>query len=135
VGLTSAIRLLIQRPRPTVSAAVANWNSGVATSGQPGGNLFVVGQANVWMRLVECFVLIGGLTPGATITLRGYRTAIGAERLWGDEDYVVGVDLDLVWQWGWWNLELLGTYRLEAYSDNALDDGASIPYEYSVKGW
>jgi hypothetical protein len=138
-SLASAIRLLVQRPRPFTGSVVANWNSGVATSGNAGADLFTYGAANQWWRLIDAYLLIfpGVWNIGATITIRAYETIMGAEREVMNDDWLAdGTDGQLAYVFWWFTgYEMFGPVRIEVFSDQAADDGVSAPYEFRVKDW
>ncbi len=50
-----------------------------------------------------------------------------------NEDYSVVADGDLVYMIRWWEIEQFDQVRVEVYSDQAADDGLTVPYEYKVK--
>ncbi|GAI13313.1 unnamed protein product, partial [marine sediment metagenome] len=116
--------------------AIGNWQSGTATSGLAGEDFLVLGTATTVYFAIGLFgvpivfAYIGDLTPGATITYRTYITVFGVMRLAEDDDYVVGVDPNVMVMYAWVGR---GQIRIEIQSDNALDNGAAIPYEYSLK--
>lgn len=139
MGLISDIRLLVERPRIIPGVATAPWNSGVATSGQPGADLFTYGVANQWWRLQEAYVKLfpGIWNVAATITIRSFYYIMGAEEMVGDEDWLAdGTDGNIAYiYWFWLAAEIYGPLRVEVYSDNAADDGVIAPYEYRIKSW
>lgn len=135
MGLTSAIRLLVQRPRIVSTTRVANWNSGVATSGNPGADLFTYGAANRWWRLSEAYLRLSAFNAAATVNIRAYETLMGAEREIMDENWSVLLDGDVAYIVWFWDVQILGPLRVEVRSTVAADDGLAAPYEYRVKDW
>ena len=117
----------------------ALWNSGVATSGEPGADLFAYGMANQWWRLQEAYLKLfpGVWNVASVITVRSYLYIMGGEELIGEEDWDAdGTDGNVAYiYWFWTMAEIRGPLRVEVYSDNVADDGVIAPYEYRVKSW
>ena len=135
----TGIYKLTERPRIVPGTVTANWNSGVATSGQPGADLFTYGEVGQWWRMQEAYLKLfpGVWNIASVITIRSYLTMMGIEQIVGDEDWDAdGTDgnLALIY-WFWLNAEVYGPLRVEVYSDQAADDGVVVPYEYRVKSW
>jgi len=136
MGLGAQVRFLVSKPRFHEGEVTANWQSGVATSGLAGADFLTLGTASTVYFAAGLFgvpviyAYIGDLTPGATITYRAYATIFGVMRFVDDDDYVVGFDPNVMAMYAW--IER-GQVRMEIMSDNALDNGAAIPYEYSLK--
>ncbi len=135
MGLASAIKLLIERPRIVQATTTANWNSGVATSGNPGADLWTYGAANQWWRLGEAYLLLSAFNAAATVTVRAYENLMGAEREVMNEDWLVAVDPAIVYIVWFWEIQIFGPLRIEVFSDQVADDGLAAPYEYRVKRW
>ncbi len=139
MGLSQWVRLLVQHPITTSATKTANWNSGVATSGLAGADLFTYGLANQWWRLQEAYfkVFPGIWNVAAVLTCRVYFTVMGAEQLISSEDWNAdGTDGNVAFiYWFWSNYEMYGPLRVELYSDTPADDGVAAPYEYRVKDW
>lgn len=136
MSLSQKIRLLAQRPRIVTGTTTANWNSGVATGGLAGGDLFTIGIANRWMRICDSYMIITGFNAAATIDLRGYGTIAGAERyMWTDDYIIAGVAEDLIWISWFWDTQVYGQYRIEVYSNQAADDALAVTWEYRWKDW
>ena len=112
-----------------------DWNSGVATSGQPGGDLFTAGAVDQWFRLTEAYLVLTGFNAAATVTVRAFLTIAGEERQVFEDDWEVAVDGPLAYLFWFWELEIYGPLRFEAYSDQAADDGFTASYEYRRKDW
>jgi hypothetical protein len=139
MGIIQDVRMFLAHPRPVIGTATGNWNSGIATSGQPGADLFTYGAANQWWQLSEgYFRLFPGIwNIAAVITVRAYLTLMGVEVAIGDEDWDAdGTDGQVgIFYWFWIPYEIFGPLRVELYSDQAADDGVVVPYEYRVKSW
>jgi len=136
MGLGARIKFLASPPGFYEGEVTANWQSGTATSGLAGADFLTLGTASTVYFAAGLFgvpiiyAYIGDLTPGATITYRMYATIFGVMRLADDDDYIVGVDPNIMAVYAWVER---GQIRAEIVSDNALDNGAAIPYEYSLK--
>ncbi len=135
MGLLHTLALLVQHSRIINGTVTANWNSGVATSGQPGADLFTYGAANQWWRLQEAYVLLAAFNAAATVTIRAYEILMGAEREIMNEDWTVAADPPVIFIVWFWEVEMFGPLRIEAFSDQVADDGLTAPYEYRVKPW
>lgn len=103
-----------------------NWNSGVATSGEAGGDL---GLISAPCSIQNCIVSMRDLTPGANITIRMYTEVDGVEDEFYHQTFVQGTDPDAIPIID----GVLGIYndiRIEAYSDQAGDDGLHLHCDY-----
>jgi hypothetical protein len=136
--LLKAIYTLLRRP-PTIvpGTTTANWNSGVATSGLAGADLFTFGAVGQWWQLQESYLRLFPAiwNVAATITIRSYITLMGVEVMVGNEDWAAdGTDGEVAFiYWFWLMGNIYGPLRVEVYSDNGADDGAVVPYEYRYK--
>lgn len=135
MSLTKGIKLLYQKARIINATTTANWNSGVATSGNPGADLFTYGAAGQWWRLQEAYLLLSAFNAAATITVRAYEQLMGAEREVMNDDWIVAVDPPVIYIVNFWEVQIYGPVRVEVFSDQAADDGLAAPYEYRVKEW
>jgi len=134
MGLPQDVRRLAERPRIVPGTTTANWNSGVATSGQPGADLITIGVANQWYRLNQFIVIMTGFNALATVYTREYLDVGGVNRLILVDDYGPPPPVLAFMSW-WFDAEFYGPYRVEVYSDQAADDGLAVPYEYRIKSW
>ncbi|GAH65595.1 unnamed protein product [marine sediment metagenome] len=136
MGLGTQVKFLASPPKLYEGAVTANWQSGVATSGEAGADFLILGTASTVYFTMGLFgvpiiyAYIGDLTPAATITYRAYATIFGVMRLADHDDYVVGVDPNIMAMYAWVER---GQVRIEIQSDDVGDNGAAIPYEYSLK--
>lgn len=133
-SLKNEIDLLVERPNIIPGATTANWNSGVATSGQPGADLITIGAANQWYRLNQFTIVMAGFNAAATVYVRCYMDVAGVNRLVIDDDYGPPPPETAFLSW-WFDAEFYGPFRVELYSDQAVDDGLAVPYEYRIKNW
>jgi len=134
MGLINDIRLLIQKPRIVPGATAANWNSGVASSGQPGADLITIGAALQWYRLNQFAIVLVGFNIAATVTVRCYMDINGVNRLVIEDDWLVA-DYEVAFLSWWFDAEFYGPFRVELYSDQVADDGFNATYEYRIKEW
>ena len=113
-------------------SVTGNWQSGTATSGDTGADLISIG-ANDDGKLVDSLILdLSALTVGATISIRLYQQVNGTEKCILDDDFIVGTDPAAIPVIN----SPLGIYealRVEVQSDNALDNGLAIAYEYTLE--
>jgi hypothetical protein len=139
MGLAANIRLLVQRPKIIIGTTTAAWNGGTATSGLPGADLFAHGGAGQWWRLQEAYLKLfpGVWNVASVITVRSFLIVMGGEEMIGDEDWDAdGTDGNVAYiYWFWLMAEIYGPLRVEVYSDQAVDDGVTVPYEYRIKNW
>jgi hypothetical protein len=135
MSVSSDIKLLVQHPRIILRTPIANWNSGVATSGQPGGDLLTYGSPGMWWRATEAYLLLSDFNAAATVTLRFYQILLGAMRYTGGDDWSVALDGPIIYLLWWFEVEMYGPLRIEAFSDQAADDGIAVTCEIRVKSW
>jgi hypothetical protein len=109
--------------------ATNNWNTGVATSGNPGADLTIIYGPCIVQNLV---VSMRNLTPGANVTVRMYKDVHAIEEEIYNQTFIQGTDpngipvIDGV----------TGFYenvRIEVYSDQVADDGAQVNYQYPIE--
>jgi hypothetical protein len=136
MSVPKGTKLLYQHARIITETTTANWNSGVASSGNPGGDLFTLGAVGQWWRLQEAYLLLSAFNAAATVTIRAYEPLMGAERMVATDDWTVALDGPVIflffWVFAW---EIYGPVRIEIFSDQAADDGLAAPYECRVKEW
>lgn len=133
LGALDLLERFLANPDIIPGNTVADWNSGTATSGQPGADLVTIGTVGEWSELSDAVLRLDSFTPGATITVRAYKTIAGAEEEIMNEDYVVGVDPNLVLFVWWLVVRMYSQVRVEVHSDQAGDDGAAAIFEYYIK--
>jgi len=134
MGLINDIRLLIQRPIIVPGITTAQWNGGFATSGLQGADLVTIGVPGQWYRLNQFIIILAGFNIGATVYTREYMDIGGVNRLILADDYGPPPP-ELAFMSWWFDAEFFGPYRVEIYSDQAIDDGLAVSYEYRIKGW
>lgn len=117
---------------PATGNLAANWNTGVATSGLAGGDVVTIGAANVKNKVHSLLVDIANLTAGATITIRLYQLVNGVEREVYQQTFVQGTDPDGLWIING-TLAIHEALRVELFSNNVLDDGAVVAYDYMME--
>lgn len=133
-SLSQSSKRLVERPRIIPGTATENWNSGVATSGQPGADLITVGTASEWYRLNQFIIVLASFNIASTVTARGYLPIVGVSRLVIEDDWAVATHEVAFLSW-WLDAEFYGPFRIEVYSDQAADDGITVIYEYRIKNW
>jgi hypothetical protein len=118
---------------PVHDVVIDNWNSGVATSGQPGADLVTIGAVNTRYKVHGLHVDISALTPGASITVRLYTTTTGAGLINGyAQTFVAGTDPNDLWIING-TLEIDNLLRVEVYSNNPADDGLGVGYKADLE--
>ncbi len=133
VSLPADVKLLKQIPRIVTSSTTANWNSGVAPSGEAGATLVTMGRAGAWCRVNFGGVILTGFNIAATVTIRGMTQSSDITSRVAPAISIYSREMAIL---SWWiDLELFGLYRVELYSDQAADDGVAVPYEYRIKDW
>ena len=133
MSLTGDIKLLKQVARIVSASTIANWNSGFAPSGAAGATLVTMGRAGAWCRLNLGVVILAGFNIAATVTVREYMDVAGANRLVFSDDWIMPQEMAVL---SWWlDSEIFGLYRVEIYSDQGVDDGLAVPYEFRIKDW
>ena len=131
----SGLHKLTERARIVPGEVTADWNSGVATSGEAGADLFTYGGVGQWWRLTEAWLVLTGFDLAATVTIRIYYTIAGEEREMPPDEWEVAGDGPLAYILWFWEIEIYGPLRVEVHSDQAADDGYTATYEYRVKSW
>lgn len=116
---------------PYEGSETKQWYSGTASSGNTGADLLDIGESTNIYKVYALDVAIGGLTPGANVTVRMYKQVNGYENEFYNYMFVVGTDSD--------NIPLIdsvtvffGNLRIEIQSDTAIDDGTIIDYGLMV---
>lgn len=117
---------------PHVGSVAANWQSGVATSGEAGADLVTLGAADTRYKVHSLLVSIALLTVGATITIKLFQEVTGTERKVYEQTFVVGADPDGVWVING-TLGIHEELRVEVESNNVGDNGLNIDYDYMLE--
>lgn len=129
------LNFLTQHPRIISGTIARNWNTGVATSGFAGGDLFTLGAPNIWWILSGSFMLLSAFNAAASVTMRGYQTLMGAERQAWADTWTVALDGEVAFISYWFEVPIRGQIRVEVNSDQVADDGLIATYESWVKDW
>lgn len=117
---------------PGESLVNANWQSGTADSGEPGGNLVFIGAADTKYKLHSLIVNIGALTNGASITIKLFTKVRGSDTKVYSESFTVGTDADGCWVVNG-TLEIDQVLRVECESNNVGDNLGAITYKYDLE--
>ena len=134
MSLVSDIRQLAERPTIIPGTTTADWNGGLATSGAAGADLVTIGGPNSWFRLNQFIIVTGGFNIGATVTYRVYSDVAGVNRLIFGDDYGPP-PVEVMYMSWWFDAEFFGPLRVELHSDQVVDDGLAVTYEYRIKSW
>ncbi|MDD5511368.1 MAG: hypothetical protein PHI12_11265, partial [Dehalococcoidales bacterium] len=131
-GAITNIGTLIYRgmQRSSVGSTTANWQSGVATSGETGGDLCTIG-ANDDIALVHSAIVSIHNLIGA-ITVKLFQQVNGTERKVYEQAFTAGVDPDGLWIING-TLSIHEALRIEVESDNAADNAKAIDYDYQTE--
>jgi hypothetical protein len=117
---------------PASGSVAANWNSGIATSGEAGADVVTIGASGVAKKLLSLIVSIHGFTAGGRVTIRMYTRVNGVERKVYQEDFNKGTDPD-----GCWIVNgpvgIHEEVRVEAESNRAADNGVAIDYDFMLE--
>jgi hypothetical protein len=117
---------------PVSNSVVANWNSGVATSGLAGADLVTIGANGANRVIHSMLVSIRALTPAATITVRLYQQINNTEDLVYSQTFVQGTDPSGLWIVNG-SVGVHEAVRVEVQSGAAGDDGLAVDYDYLVE--
>ena len=102
-----------------------NWNGGVATSGNPGADMRLIGLAGCRDLIHSYEINISFLTVGALITIRMYKMISDVEREVYNQTFTQGTDPDGLWIING-TLGIAEQLRVEIFSNQAADDGLQI---------
>jgi len=109
------------------TASGLDLNGGVATSGQPGADVFTI-PATGRIEILVTIVSMRNCTAGATITIRAYTNVNGVEDLIYSQTFTQGTDPN--------GIQVInGNYganepvRFEMHSNNAADTNVDAPYK------
>ena len=128
-GTNATVKVSLTHPTGQV---LANWNSGVATSGLAGADLVTLGAANTPRIVQSLQVNISALTVAAAITVRFYKLVNGTERLVYTQGFVQGTDPDGLWIING-SVGIYEALRVELLSNAVGDDGAAVDYDYLME--
>lgn len=110
----------------------ANWQSGIGSSGSAGADLVTIGANDAGKEVHSAIVDISALTAGATISIRLYQQVNGTEKCILDDDFIVGTDPQAIPVINS-PLGIHEALRIEVQSNNALDNGLAVAYEYTLE--
>ena len=126
-GLLEQVMKLAGR-EPLAASVTASWNSGSASSGDPGADLVTLGESAASYKLHSLLISMRDLSPGAGITVRLYMCINGTEDEVYNQSFLKGTDPDGLWIVNG-TLGIHQPLRVEVHSDNPADDGATIDYD------
>ena len=116
---------------PHVGALAANWNSGVATSGNAGADLVTIGVADTKYKVHSLLVNISAFIVGSNVRVRMFMEITGTEREVYNQPFVVGTDPNGLWIING-TVGIHDVLRVEVYSDG-LDDMRNCDYDYMLE--
>jgi len=114
------------------NSVVANWNSGVATSGNPGADLVSIGANDTKNKLHSLLLNISSLTGGATVRVRLFMEVNSVESQVYNQTFIKGTDPDGLWIVNG-TVGIHEVLRAELHSDNPADDGKAVDYDYMLE--
>jgi hypothetical protein len=114
------------------NSVAANWNSGVAASGNPGADLVSIGADDTKNKLHSLLVNISALMGGATVRVRLFMQVNGVESQVYNQTFIKGTDPDGLWIVNG-TVGIHEVLRTELHSDNPADDGKTIHYDYMLE--
>lgn len=115
-----------------VVGAPAQWQGGFGTSGEVGSDLVTLGANDVRNKFHSLLVNISALTPGATITVKMFMQVNGVERRVYRQNFVQGVDPNGLWIVNG-TVGIHEALRVEVQSNNALDNGLAVDWDYMLE--
>jgi hypothetical protein len=117
---------------PESGPVTANWQSGIATSGETGADLITIGADDVKYKLHSLVVNISALTAGAVIAIKLFMSVNGVERKVYHQSFTQGSDPDGLWIVNG-TVGLHEVLRVELQSNNAVDNGQPVDYDYMLE--
>ena len=82
---------------PESDSVTANWNSGLASSGNAGADLVSAGASDTSYKLHSLLVNIANMTLGSAITVRMYTQVNGVEQEVYNQSFTRGTDPNGLW--------------------------------------
>lgn len=121
---------------PVSAGVIANWHTGVATSGLAGADLVTIGVDNIKNKIHLLLVNISAFhlapPPAASVTVRMYQQVNGVERQVYGQTFLRGTDPDGLWIING-TIGIHEALRVEVYSDNVADDAINCDYDYMLE--
>ena len=102
-------------------------NGGIASSGDPGADIFTIPAAGR-IEILCAIISMRNVTALATVTVRAYTSVNGMQDLVYSQDFTQGADPEGI-------MVINGNFganepiRFEMYSDNVLDTNVDVPYK------
>jgi hypothetical protein len=117
---------------PVSGSVTANWNSGTATSGESGADVVIIEANDSKKKLHSLLLNISAFQAGAKITVKMFVEINSTERKVYEQEFKQGDDPDGLWVVNG-TVGIHEGLRVEAESDKAADDGASMEYDYMLE--
>jgi len=117
---------------PESDSVTANWNSGLASSGNAGADLVSAGASDTSYKLHSLLVNIANMTLGSAITVRMYTQVNGVEQEVYNQSFTQGTDPNGLWIVNG-TVGIHEVLRVEVYSNQASDDGIAVDYDYMLE--
>ena len=117
---------------PESGSVAADWQSGMATSGEPGADLVSIGSADSRYKVHSLVIDISDLADGATVTVKLFMKVNGIERKVYSQGFTKEADPDGLWIVNG-TVGIHEVLRTEVHSDNTGDDGKAVIYDYMLE--
>jgi hypothetical protein len=117
---------------PVSSSVTADWQLGIATSGETGADLITIGTNDIKYKLHSLVVNISALTAGAVIVVKLFMRVKGTERKVYHQSFNKGTDPDGLWLVNG-PVGIHQAVRVELESNNAADNGQAVDYDYMLE--
>jgi hypothetical protein len=117
---------------PVSSSVTADWQLGIATSGETGADLITIGTNDIKYKLHSLVVNISALTAGAVIVVKLFMRVKGTERKVYHQSFTKGTDPDGLWLVNG-PVGIHQAVRVELESNNAADNGQAVDYDYMLE--
>jgi hypothetical protein len=108
------------------------WESGIASSGQPGGDLVTIGETGKKYKIHSLIVNIRELQLGGTINVRLYTVVGGVESKCYHQTFTQGADPDSLWIING-TVGIHNPLRVEVQTNRAFDNNNPIYYDYMLE--
>ena len=117
---------------PTSGSVTANWQSGMATSGETGADVVTFGANDTRKKLHSLLLSIHNFASGGKVTIKLFMQVNGTERKVYQEDFNKGNDPDGCWVVNG-TVGIHEAVRVEAQSNRAADNGVALHYDYMLE--
>jgi len=117
---------------PVSGSVTGNWNSGTATSGEPGANVVTIGANDTKKKLHSLLLSIHNFASGGQVTIKMFMQVNGTERKVYQEQFNRSTDPAGLWVVNG-TVGIHKTLRVEMESNKAADNGIALHYDYMLE--